>query len=247
MGESSSISSSDDDDKYDEDETLKSVLARNINKLARNSTMANSGEANTLPATRYPTRSSQDSERSSRESEREMGQAVQATKLEIFENSLFWMINTTPISAISDIDPMYFEYEKQRIWEKADEQEKINMHAVRKVGKLGLDPKIFPAENQPTRQNVASYEEKRSLSDKLQFKPLDPKSSPEDLYLWIFSEFLIYRKIALLINDNYVRLQYAKLTGDYISAVVLEPLNRAGRENVLELTRLSINDITAIM
>ena len=215
-----------------------------MNKLARNSKMAHSGEANTLRATQYPAGSSQDSKRSSGESGREMGQAVQDTKLEIFQNSLFWLINAP---AILEFVYLRSPAEKQRIWEEAFEQEKKTMNTFRRMASLGVHPAIMPAENQRTRQKIISYEEEINLYDKLQFKPLDPRGSPEDLYLWIFSEFLICRNIALLVDDNCIRLQNAELAGDYISAVVLEPLNREGRENVVDLIRLSINDITAIL
>ena len=211
--------------------------------------MANSGEANTLPATHFPARSSQNAERSSGDSRRGMDQAFQATKLEIFKNSLFWMINATAISdlacnhAFANLSPA----EKQRIWEKAVEEEKRTMNTFHEIAHQGLDPKTNLAEKQRTRQDVPSYEEEKIMFDKLQFKLLDPRSSPEDLYLWIFSEFLICRKMALLIDDNCIRLQDAELAGDYISAVVLEPFNRVGRENVVEMTRISVNGITAIL
>ena len=224
-----------------------------MNKLARNSKMAHSGEAKTLRATQYPAGSSRDSKRSSGESGREIGQAVQDTKFEIFQNSLFWIINETailnwePPEILGRIVYHRSPAEKERIWEEAVEQEKTTMSAFRRMASLGLYPEIVPAENQRTRQRLISYGEEINLYDKLQFKPLDPRGSPEDLYLWIFSEFLICRNIALLVDDNCIRLQNAELAGDYISAVILEPLNRAGRENVVDMIRLSINNITAIL
>ena len=215
-----------------------------MNKLARNSKMAHYGEANTLRATRFLAGSSG-------ESGQEMGHAVQATKLEIFQHSIFWMINETAISRLAPISfgktAILSPAEKHQIWEEADEQDTRTMYIFRKFANLGLDPKTILAELHRTRSAVTPYEEEKTLSDKLQFKLLDPRNSPEDLYLWIFSEFLICRKMALLIDDNCIRLQDAELAGDYISAVVLEPLNRAGRENVVELTRISINGITAIL
>ncbi|KAM0803666.1 hypothetical protein BDR22DRAFT_902249 [Usnea florida] len=186
-----------------------------MNKLVRDSTTANPWEANTLAATRYPAGSSQNSERSSGEPERDMSQAVQATKFDVFENSLFWMMNGYP----------------------EDERTKMAVH---NIASLGLCPKTIPAENKRTRQDVSSHEEEIDLFGRFQFRSLDPRSSPEDLYLWIFSEFLICRNIALLIDDNCIRLQNAQLAGDSISAVVVETMESEANPGHLSIPTESL-------
>ena len=107
----------------------------------------------------------------------------------------------------------------------------------------------IPAENERTRQDGCFFIGRRErFFDRLQFRSVDPRSSPEDLYLWMdLFRILICRNIALLIDDDCIRRQKAELAGDYISPVVMEPWNPAEREHVVAVASPSINHITAIL
>ena len=78
------------------------------------------------------------------------------------------------------------------------------------------------------------------------YEPLYPQSSLEDLYLWILMEFSVCHKMMLFVARNCTELQNNGLAGAYISALVLEPLARSDRQNVVKLKRLVIDDVLKI-
>lgn len=75
------------------------------------------------------------------------------------------------------------------------------------------------------------------------YEPLYPQSSLEDLHLWILMEFSVCCNMLRLVVDNCRFLQKIGFAGDYISALVLEPLVRTDRNNVVKLKRLVIKDL----
>lgn len=75
------------------------------------------------------------------------------------------------------------------------------------------------------------------------YEPLYPQSSLEDLHLWILMEFTVCQKMLHVVVENCGSLQTAGLAGDYISALVLEPLVPTDRNNVVKLKRLVIEDL----
>ena len=75
------------------------------------------------------------------------------------------------------------------------------------------------------------------------YEPLYPQSSLEDLHLWILMEFSVCHNMLRLVVENCRYLQAIGLAGDYISALVLEPLVHTDRNNVVKLKRLVIKDL----
>ena len=79
--------------------------------------------------------------------------------------------------------------------------------------------------------------------DRVEYKQLYPQDGIKDLYFWILTQFSVCQIMLDFVVRNCKMLQASGLARDYISALVLEPLVRTDRINVVKLKRLVIEDL----
>lgn len=90
--------------------------------------------------------------------------------------------------------------------------------------------------------SVSAWEEEKML-ESLNRETLIPPGAVHTFSTWLVFELLICRNMALSVYANCKTLRTSNLAGDYFSIIALCEASDSGRQNVVTLKRVSIDDV----